>query len=158
MDSTTIFESATTAINAFLKGEAELISLNANERSLTHKLAEYLQREFSELNVDCEYNRLGTLVKRLPPPQPSQTDDESGRTIFPDIIVHKRNSKDNWLVVEVKKSTNKTEGDDEKLRALTQGGGDFAYTLGIHLIIDCSQVAVTSLTCYANGNVIHNPK
>ena len=84
---------AMAATVAFLKAEGDLLQLNANERSITHKLAEYLQREFSDWNVDCEYNRLGAAIKRLPAPEAIGSDDEDGRTIFPDIIVHRRNIK-----------------------------------------------------------------
>jgi len=35
-----------------------LLDNDLNERTITHKLATYLQEEFQEFNVDCEYNRL----------------------------------------------------------------------------------------------------
>ena len=34
-----------------------LFELDANERTLTHRLALYLDSEFAGWNVDCEYNR-----------------------------------------------------------------------------------------------------
>src|SRR5690554_3117010 len=34
-----------------------LIQNDVSERAITHKLAEYLQRRFPDLHVDCEYNR-----------------------------------------------------------------------------------------------------
>ncbi len=54
-------------INAYkllLKNDNYLFVVNANERSLTHKLAECLQLEFPEYNVDCEYNRNGLDIKK----------------------------------------------------------------------------------------------
>jgi hypothetical protein len=44
-----------------------LLEKDLNERTITHKLATYLQEQFQELNVDCEYNRFEDLVKILLP-------------------------------------------------------------------------------------------
>ena len=49
------------AICALYRHDRELLAVDANERSITHKLAEHLQREFPEWHVDCEYNRVGHL-------------------------------------------------------------------------------------------------
>jgi hypothetical protein len=47
-----------------------------------------------------------------------QTDDEYGKTVYPDIIVHHRGTDDNFLVIEVKKTTSHVRNnfDLEKLR------------------------------------------
>lgn len=45
------------ALDIYLKEDSYLLNVNANERSITHKLAEYLQQEFPGYNVDCEYNK-----------------------------------------------------------------------------------------------------
>ena len=48
----------------FLAQEGYLLEANVNERSLTHKLAEYLQAVVGpEWSVDCEYNRYGAGAK-----------------------------------------------------------------------------------------------
>lgn len=44
-------------LKKFLKKDSYLSDVNANERSQTHKIAEYLQQILPEYNVDCEYNR-----------------------------------------------------------------------------------------------------
>lgn len=44
-------------LKKFLKKDSYLSDVDANERSQTHKIAEYLQQIFPEYNVDCEYNR-----------------------------------------------------------------------------------------------------
>lgn len=138
-----------TALN-FAEKERNLLEANVNERSLTHKLAEYLQTVFPGWSVDCEYNRLGQMVKRLPPPERSNSDDTEERTIFPDIIVHKRGTNQNLLVVEAKKTTNRLTGDKEKLCGLT-AYGDYAYELGLHLIIDCEKARINGATAYIDG-------
>ena len=45
------------AICALYRHDRELLDVDANERSITHKLAEHLQRKFPGWHVDCEYNR-----------------------------------------------------------------------------------------------------
>jgi hypothetical protein len=124
----------------FLAADTSLLEMNANERSMTHKFAEHLQRQFPDWNVDCEYNRNGSVPKRLQP----MTDlcvslaDEYGHTVFPDIIVHRRTEttasgqRPNLLVIEAKKSSNKDDSDREKLEAF---GSDehFSYSFSVAL-------------------------
>ncbi len=106
----------------------ELFHINANERSITHKLAEYLQREFPNWNVDCEYNRRGRDIKKLSLEfcEEIKPDDVEAKTVFPDIIVHQRRIQQNLLVVEVQKVGGlQTTRDKEKLKAF---GEDPAYS------------------------------
>ena len=70
------------AICALYRHDRELLDVDANERSITHKLAEHLQREFPGWHVDCEYNRVGREPRRL-----------EAKTVFPDIIVHRRGNR-----------------------------------------------------------------
>jgi hypothetical protein len=146
-------ERALAATHAFIEAESELLRVGANERSLTHKLAEHLQREFADWNVDCEYNRLEYAIKRLPPAENISSDDVEGRTIFPDIIIHRRTKRDNLLVIEVKKSTNTRAGDDEKLIGLTREAGAYGYLNGLHLILDCAACRISGLTAYTDGAI-----
>ena len=44
-------------LEKFLKEDSYLSDVDANERSQTHKIAEYLQQILPGYNVDCEYNR-----------------------------------------------------------------------------------------------------
>ena len=44
-------------LEKFLKEDSYLSDVDANERSQTHKIAEYLQHILPEYNVDCEYNK-----------------------------------------------------------------------------------------------------
>ena len=104
-----------------------LLEIDANERTMTHKLAEYLQQEFQEWDVDCEYNRKMKGLKKLPRPPNNFSGldfwhDTDAKTIFPDIIVHKRMSDENLLVIEAKKSSSviKEDWDQAKLRAFKE--------------------------------------
>jgi hypothetical protein len=101
-----------TALHNFIKNDLHLLKVNANERSLSHCLAVYLQDEFPGFNVDCEYNRDGIDPKRLPHLDLyPDSEDENAKTVFPDIIVHRRGSNDNLLVIEIKKTSNQTSRD-----------------------------------------------
>lgn len=91
-----------------------LFKNNVNERSISHMLAFYLKsEEFQEWDVDCEFNKdhdhtktLNNLNNCLNRERgKSFTSDTDGRTVYPDIIVHQRGTKNNLLVIEIKKST-----------------------------------------------------
>jgi hypothetical protein len=104
----------------FMERDQHLLCVEANERSMTHKFAEYLQREFPEWDVDCEYNRSGHVPKRLRTLVPEwqvSPEDENATTVFPDIIVHRRGAKENLLVIEAKKSGTSDTFDRAKLAA-----------------------------------------
>lgn len=107
-----------TAIELLIKKDAPLLKIDINERSITHKLALYLQDSFKGWDVDCEYNRNRYDTKRLSiggdvrlTVETTQTDDEQGKTVYPDIIVHHRGTDQNLLVVEVKKTTSHVSKD-----------------------------------------------
>jgi hypothetical protein len=154
MDDLEILETAALAIDALIEGEQELFAVDVNERSLSARLAIYLQHKFPDWHVDCEYNRLGDGIKRLPRPEESRTDDSQGRTIYPDIIVHRRGERANLLVIEVKKHDNDdTDRDIQKLEGLTSPDGEYAYRLGIHLVFDCSRGIVSNIMVYSSGGI-----
>jgi hypothetical protein len=104
------------AIAAFGAKDLLLLGLDANERSMTHKLAEHLQRQMPNWTVDCEYNRLGDKTKRIIRDENDLVpkSDTNCETVYPDIIVHRRNTTDNLLVIEAKKSNNPNGSEDDK--------------------------------------------
>ena len=53
------------ALRRFIKEDRHLFELDVNERSQTHKLAEYIQQAMPEYNVDCEYNKNLRMDKKL---------------------------------------------------------------------------------------------
>lgn len=109
-----------TALEKLITSDAYLLSVDANERSITHRLGIYLQCEFDDYFVDCEYNRDGLDPKRIGEIGTSLDNaDTDGRTVFPDIVVHRRGTQDNYPVIEVKKSSSMVsrEVDRKKLRA-----------------------------------------
>lgn len=101
-----IAEAMEVALLRLLDQDAYLLEQNVNERSITHRLAMYMQEQFRDWDVDAEYNRNHDDPKVIPRPETIATDDVNGQTVFPDIIVHRRSTDENLLVVEVKKDSN----------------------------------------------------
>jgi hypothetical protein len=128
------------AIDRFVECDCHLLAADANERSMSHRIAIYLEQEMPGYNVDCEYNRDGFDVKRLQlSPYPTSADNDEAVTVFPDIIVHRRGNNDhNLLVVEMKKAAAGTDlaYDLQKLRAFRR---ELKYTWAVHLIIGHSR-------------------
>lgn len=95
------------ALESLLERDRYLLEVDANERTITARVAHYLQLELSNWHVDCEYNRDGIVPKRLGHLglDPNSEDTEA-RTVFPDIVVHERGTSNNYLVLELKKSSN----------------------------------------------------
>lgn len=116
-------EAVARALSELLLNDHDLLDIDANERSITFRFAMYLQRRFAGWTVDCEYNRDGTEPKRLGHLElyPDSEDDEA-KTVFPDVIVHRRGTRQNHLVLEFKKSTSRVDRqiDLRKLRGYKQ--------------------------------------
>lgn len=116
-------EAVARALSELLGNDHDLLGIDANERSITFRFAMYLQRHFPDWTVDCEYNRDGTEPKRLGHLElyPDSEDDEA-KTVFPDVIVHRRGTRNNYLVLEFKKSTSRVDRqiDLRKLRGYKQ--------------------------------------
>jgi hypothetical protein len=141
------------ALSDFYARETHLLEKDLGERTLTHRLAVSLERQFPEWNVDCEYNRLGERTWRLPKASIVSTDDELGKSIYPDIVVHHRGVPDNLLAIEVRKASNyqSLEHDRHKLRGLTDPHLWFAYRIGVCLTL--GKRSVTSSEVYVGGLV-----
>jgi hypothetical protein len=124
------------ALHELLESEQALLSVDPNERSITHWLAIYVAAQFPGWDVDCEYNRNGRVPKRLEHlvrVRVTATDEE-GITVYPDIVVHKRQKRENLLVIEVKKSTSRrsAEFDHSKLRGYLE---EYDYRCAAHVVI-----------------------
>lgn len=130
------------AIEEFYAREGLLFDKDLGERALTHRLAVYLERQFDGWEVDCDYNRLGERLLKMPHGTIVSTDDELGKSIFPDIVVHRRTVPENLLAVEVRKATNHQpiEHDQHKLRGMTDPLLWFAYRVGVLLVLGKGKV------------------
>ncbi|HEY0850441.1 MAG TPA: hypothetical protein VGD96_11035 [Bradyrhizobium sp.] len=130
------------AIEEFYAREGLLFDKDLGERALTHRLAVYLERQFDGWEVDCDYNRLGERLLKMPHGTIVSTDDELGKSIFPDIVVHRRTVPENLLAVEVRKASNHQpiEHDQHKLRGMTDPLLWFAYRVGVLLVLGKGKV------------------
>ena len=130
-----------------MRDEAFLFEKDLGERTLTHRLAVHLEKQFSGWEVDCDYNRLGERRLRLPHGTIVSTDDELGKSVYPDIVVHQREIPNNLLAIEVRKTSNHQppEHDRHKLQALTDPHLWFAYGIGVYLVLGKKSVVVGRL-------------
>ncbi|MBQ5318301.1 MAG: hypothetical protein J6K17_04350 [Oscillospiraceae bacterium] len=105
------------------------------ERAIVFRFAHYLQNElvkdpiYKTYDLDCEYNRNHGNVKALP---------SYPNGVFPDLIIHKRNSnKKNLLVIEFKTYWNNSikviESDIKKVSELMKK--PYYYNYGLVVII-----------------------
>jgi len=146
-------EALQAAKEMFLTNDKYLLQVEANERSLTHKFAEYLQKVIDKRwtgkwKVDCEYNRYGLDIKTVPNEvqeavgTKTRTNDTEARTVYPDIIIHKRGKKEkNLVVIEAKKMKNNRDNsslgaDRKKLRVIQN---KFRYKYAILLEFNISK-------------------
>lgn len=148
------------AIENLTINDRDLLDINVNERSISHRLAGYLQQEFSGWNVDCEYNRRMDDKKTLCFSSKTfryddvKDDDLDAKTVYPDIIIHHRQTDENLLVIEMKKSGGDTKKDIAKLEAFTRA--PYSYSFGLLLIVYGDRPPKP--TWYQNGEQIQCAK
>ena len=142
-----------TALKEFYGHETYILEKDLGERTLTHRLAVHVERQFSGWEVDCDYNRLGERMLRLPNGTIVSTDDALGKSIYPDIVVHQRDIPNNLLAIEVRKASNHQppEHDQHKLQALTDPHLWFAYWIGVLLTLAKNDVAGLRSLCRRQG-------
>jgi hypothetical protein len=102
-------------------------SRDGMEQASAFKIGHYFCNEMkgSDLDsydIDMEYNKNGTDPKSI-----------NNKKIKPDLIVHKRGSNnDNLLVVEFKYGLRKNVTEDsKKLKGLTDSAGQYKYKIGV---------------------------
>jgi len=133
-------------LKCLYKSDHVLLSrgLNINERTITHRLAMHLTYLFRDFDVDCEYNRMqysnGSHIEgdgwkktlNLKIDEKINDEDDEAKTVFPDIIIHKRRKPINLAVIEVKMSwkSGRKDFDFEKLRAYKK---EFDYEYAVYL-------------------------
>jgi len=170
------FHKVECAIRLLLSNDNYLLRKSCSERSITHKLAQYLEYHYNGLDVDCEYNLniSGSRGKKsiqflehrfheLSIPRRGRAiqnefgDDLIEICVSPDVIIHKRgtNSK-NTAIIEVKKQGGRDEEyqfDREKLAFYTDQKCDFRYPIGylINLPHGKELSKAVEVILYSNG-------
>lgn len=139
------------ALKEFYAREAFLFDHDFGERTLTHRLAVHVERQFPDFDVDCDFDRLGPRTLNLPRGSIVSTDDHLGKSVYPDITVHQRMVPNNLLAIEVRKAGNHqpVEHDRQKLRALTDPHIWFAYWIGA--LVTLGKNHVTASEVYVSG-------
>jgi hypothetical protein len=139
------------ALKEFYAAETYLLERDLGERTLTHRLAVYVEKQFPGWQVDCNFDRLGERMLRLPHGTIVSTDDHLGKSVYPDIVVHQREIPNNLLAIEVRKAANHqpVEHDQHKLAALTDPHVWFAYWIGVLLTL--AESNVTASEVYVGG-------
>lgn len=133
-----------TALERVIEDDTDLLKYDVNERSITHRLAVYLEEEVGgEWNVDVEYNREGEdevsksiSMEHLKSKISDDVDPEDldAKTVYPDVIVHNRGERyENLLVIEAKKSGRSGEYDREKLTAYKE---ELRYEHGVFVTFE----------------------
>lgn len=117
-----------------------LLENNLSERCIAARIAIYLQIRVGNLAfVDCEYNKLGASPKELGVPEHcAQKRDKHGNAkVFPDIIVHARGlDGPNYLVVEIKKTTNRGGTECDELRVNAFLNAPYRYRCGAIVVCE----------------------
>lgn len=124
------------AIQTLLDRDGILLTTDANERTISAQLACYLKPAFPEWDVDVEYNRQGLDPKRI-------GIGDSAELVYPDIIVHRRLSDDNLLVVEMKKGDFPTP-DEEDMKKLRAYVAKFKYQNALFLRLSTTKPNVSA--------------
>ena len=134
------------------------------ERCLVFRFAYYIQEEFSEYFVDCDYNSNYFLCidrgkDRITETSAKQIKNKDGTFTnrFIDIIIHKRTSNlnDNFVCFEIKKWNNHNskayQKDINNLEVLT--GSEFKYKWGFYIILG-KTMEKTRIIIFRNGKEI----
>ena len=100
--------------------DRHLLEVNVSERCIAARLAMYLREYFADYDVDVEYNRHGDDTKQLHElvdAHDCHRDRNEGRTVLPDVVVHRRGGDNfNLLIIEMKKSGNQSGMERDRLR------------------------------------------
>ncbi len=138
-------DAANMAFELLYINDKYLIDKRVSERSIVFRYAHYLQSELEKTNkyrgynLDCEYNRDGSDLKHI---------YESDHGVFPDLIIHKRGSnKNNLLIIEFKTYwNNDITNDERKIREFININGRFKYKYGFSVVFNRDYPKVYRIT------------
>lgn len=122
--------------------DSEIIfkSYDLHERSITHRLALYLEKHFIDKGyvVDVEYNRMlndygeGIIGNEIGKRLDFEKYGKDTSAVYPDIIVHKRNMTDNLLEIEVKMEWKNSKKDFDLIK-INEYIIQLDYEFGVYL-------------------------
>lgn len=135
------------ALDQLLRLDFDILCMDINERTISHRLAGYLEPYFPGWNVDCEYNRNHDDPKKLEIRRRNiASNDIHATTVFPEIIEHKRGTDTNLLVIKMKKTIS-NENDKYDLAKLTAFKNQlgYQYALFIKIITGSNETGIRML-------------
>lgn len=153
MNNTELFKLVNNALERVYKHHEYLIKNQVHERSIVfwfgiylYELLQHKENKYAEYNLDFEYNKNHS--------DPKSTEKFSDGT-YPDIILHKRGSKEhNLLIIEFKTWWNSDNSRDlMKLRDFTHPTGDYKYKYGLSIILEKDKPIIIPLQ---KGEIINN--
>ena len=97
------------SLRRLFEQDVQLLTIDASERAIAAKLAQYLQLHFPDRHVDVEYNRMGNAPKMV-------ACSGNPELVYPDIIVHLRMTDTNVLAIELKKDSNSENKEKDILK------------------------------------------
>ena len=120
---------------------------HVGERTSVFRIAYYFQNLlienncYSELKVDCEYNRYYDGIK---------TFSGSKKGIVPDMVLHNRNNQNNNILVCEFKGywNNDSDKDKEKIEDLCSKEGMYRYKIGAFIKLNKESFEVTFFNCH----------
>lgn len=139
------------ALDRLVDEHLTLLDLDVTERALSHHLALYISQLVPpDYNVDVEYNRHNADPKRLNlPPRMALDRELRATTVFPDIIVHKRGTdENNLLVLEMKKPGEAMTYDERKLCAFRR---ELGYEHAAHIVIGKDNGSIVRNVIWVDG-------
>ena len=130
------------SLDELYEKDSEIIfkSYDLHERSITHRLANYIEQHFTKDNyiVDVEYNRMlnkygediigNEIGKRLD----FEKYEKKTSSVYPDIIVHKRKTTDNLLEIEVKMEWKNSKKDFDLIK-INEYISQLDYKFGVYM-------------------------
>src|SRR3989304_9374327 len=120
-----VTEKINNCVNKLYNEDSYLFESGVCERCLMFRLAHYLQANFSDYFVDCEFNKMGfNEYKHIDKVELNSLGNELKR-MFADIIIHKRNSnvEDNYVCLEIKRTRRAINNDVRRLERMTNSRG-----------------------------------
>lgn len=120
------------ALASFFAKELALLQSGVREDSLAHQLAIHIGKQFEGLDVDAEYDKMH--IDGIPHPKKYISPDGQERHAIPDIIVHRRQSMENWIAIEIKKLAN-VAGRDKDFVKLGAYKAQLGYRFAVFLEI-----------------------
>ncbi len=123
-----------------------LLKVNVYEPTISHRIAVYLENLFREMNVDYQYSQSLATAKK------SGADNK----IRPDIIIHKRLSPDNCVIIEIKKGGRGSTAARLDIKKLENAvAGNLGYDLGVFIGVLKRRIDICWIE-KINGTVVKN--